>query len=113
MNITYETNAEGETVKVTTTPSGTVIRELERPVVSPVVIKPTLTPREFLKRFTPLEYAAIKEAAAANAVLDYFWQQLILASFVDLDDPDTVSGVRTLELNGFLTTARADEILGA
>jgi hypothetical protein len=109
MNITYETNEKGESVKVTTTDSGTVIKELDRPV--PIVVNTTISKREFLKRFTPTEYAAIKTAANANATLDWYWQQFLLAEFIDLADPDTVAGIQMLEGAGLLAPGRAAEIL--
>jgi hypothetical protein len=83
----------------------------------PVIVPPTPAPRapiskrEFLKKFTPAEYAAIKAAANANAELDYYWQQFLLAEFIGMDDPDTINGVNLLVLVGLLTVERAAEIL--
>lgn len=72
-----------------------------------------ISKREFLKLFTPQEYAAIKNAAAANATVDYYWQQFLLAEFISLDDPDTLSGLQLLESVGLLSAGRATEITGA
>lgn len=84
------------------------------PAVLDFYIKPdaALTKLKFIKRFTAAEYAAIKAAAAANPTLDYYWQMLMLAEEVRLDDPDTIAGVTTLEQVGLLAAGRAAEILG-
>jgi len=104
---------ETDTLKANWTGLAWVLVEYVAPPAppAPVVVKPTLSPREFLKRFTPQEYATIKAATSANAVIDYYWQQLILASFVDLDDPDTIGGVQALESTGLIAAGRAAEIL--
>lgn len=71
-----------------------------------------LTKREFLKRFTPTEYATIKAATVANGAIDYYWQLFMVAEFVDIDDPDTIGGIQTLESIGLIGAGRAAEILG-
>ena len=70
-----------------------------------------LTKRMFIKRFTATEYSTIKTAAAANSTLDYYWQLFMLADYIDLTDPDTISGVSMLETVGLLAPGRAQEIL--
>jgi hypothetical protein len=64
-----------------------------------------------LKKFTAQEYAAIKTAAAANAILDYYWQLFMVAEGVDLGDQDTISGIHMLEQIGLINQGRATEIL--
>jgi hypothetical protein len=92
--------------------------DLARKSYNPAILdfydKPNLaiTKLKFIKKFTAAEYAAIKSAATANATLDYYWQMLMLAEEVRLDDPDTISGVQMLEQVGLLATGRAAEILG-
>jgi hypothetical protein len=86
----------------------TLVPETPAPVVRAPISK-----REFLKLFTPAEYAAIKTAAEGNAVLDFYWQQFLLAEFISMDDPDTIGGINMLSGIGLLTPARAIEILGA
>lgn len=73
--------------------------------------RPAISKRAFLKLFTPAEYGAIKDAAAVNTTLDYFWQQFILAEFISMDDPDTIGGINMLRAIGLLTVERAAEIL--
>lgn len=75
------------------------------------VVRPAISKREFLKLFTPAEYAAIKTAANSNAQVDYFWQQFLLADFISLDDPDIAAGLSTIEAAGLLAAGRAAEIV--
>lgn len=70
-----------------------------------------LTKREFIKRFTVVEYATIKQAATQNTMLDYYWQLFMLAEYIDMADTDTVSGITMLEQAGLINTGRAGEIL--
>lgn len=66
---------------------------------------------KFLKRLTPDEYSAIKQATLANPALDYFWQLFMLAEEIDLAYPDTIAGINMMEQIGLLGTGRAVEIL--
>ena len=70
-----------------------------------------LSKLKFMQRFTAAEYAAIKNAAAANAEVDFFWQKFMAAQEIVLDDPDLVTGMAALVTAGLLTAARRDEIL--
>lgn len=70
-----------------------------------------ITKREFLKRITPTEYAAIKNATASNGIIDYYWQLFMIAESINLDDPDTIQGINTLEQLGLIASGRALEIL--
>jgi len=70
-----------------------------------------LSKRNFIKRFTVDEYAAIKAAAAANTTVDYYWQLFMVAEEVDLRNEDTIGGLRALEQMTLIGTGRADEIL--
>lgn len=70
-----------------------------------------LTKREFIKRLTVDEYAAIKATAQVNSTLDYYWQMFMLAEEIDTGDADTVAGVNLLEQAGLIGVGRAQEIL--
>lgn len=87
--------------------------EYWNPAVLMFHTKPTaqLTQKEFLKRFTPLEYSAVKGAAAANGTVDYYFQLLMAAAYVCVSDPDTMAGVQMLEQAGLIGEGRAAEIL--
>lgn len=71
-----------------------------------------LTKREFIKRLTVAEYAAIKAAAPHHPELDYSWQMFMLAEYIDTRDEDTIAGVTMLEQAGVIAVGRAAEILG-
>lgn len=105
---------EGMRVKERSGEFPDMARMAYNPAVLDFYTKPdtALTKLKFIKRFTAAEYAAIKGAAAANPTLDYYWQMLMLAEEVRLDDPDTIAGVTTLEQVGLLAAGRAAEILG-
>lgn len=77
----------------------------------PDVPNKIITKREFIKRFTVDEYATIKAAAQQNVMLDYYWQQFMLAEEINLGDPDTIAGVTILEQVGLIAQGRAVEIL--
>ena len=86
--------------------------DFEQIVEPPVVERQTvLTKREFLKRFTMAEYAAVKTEAAINPSVDYFWQLFMLAEFISLDDTDAIGGVQALEVMTLIAPGRAAEIL--
>lgn len=84
----------------------TLLPDAPAPVVTPPISK-----RAFLKKFTPTEYATIKTAAAANPVLDWYWQQFLLAEFISMTDPDTIGGIQMLEAAGLIAVGRSAEIL--
>ena len=69
------------------------------------------THREFLRRFTPGEYAAIKAAAQASADIDYYWQMFLVAEEIVNTDPDTITGLNLLEQIKLIGIGRAQEIL--
>lgn len=85
--------------------------EVNETVEASAVTPKIVTKRGFIKRFSVEEYATIKAAAQQNAMLDYYWQQFMLAENIDLGDPDTIAGVTMLEQVGLIAQGRAQEIL--
>lgn len=71
----------------------------------------TVAKKDFLKRITPSEYAAIKTEIATNGILDYHWQMIMLSDLVDLDDADTTTAFNTIESLNIISSARKTEIL--
>ena len=71
----------------------------------------SLSKKEFLKRFTPVEYSNIKIESSTNGTVDYYWQLFMLGESIDLDDTDTISGIHILEQLSLLSAGRALEIL--
>ena len=87
-------------------------------------LPPRITRTAFRKRFTLAEKAALEFAAldAPAAPMAQRQQSALLramladqgqATYIDLDDQDTVAGVQALETFGLLATGRAAAILSA
>ena len=70
-----------------------------------------LTKVAYLKRFTQAERMAIRGAAKESPQVEDYVELLNLSEEVDLDDPETVLGVNTLEAAGLIGAGRAAEIL--
>jgi hypothetical protein len=73
--------------------------------------KRIISRKDFLKKFTPQEYAGIKGATQQNAVVDYYWQLFMVAENIDLADLDVLGGLSALEQLGLLASGRAMEIV--
>ena len=71
----------------------------------------SLSKLEYLRRFTAQERIAIRTVAKTDPVLEDFMVLMDLATEINLDDPDTVSGLHMLEAAGLLDQGRAAEIL--
>lgn len=97
MQITYETNENGDPVKVTTTASGAVIRELDRPV--PVVTPPKhLSVGSFFDRFGQLKYAIL---ASTDASVKALITDCSVRKYIDLDNVQLPYGLDMLIAAGF------------
>lgn len=70
-----------------------------------------LSKREFRNQFTFAEKQAIYTAAESNVDVRIFLDDLMAVDFVDLDFPDTMAAVNSLEVAGLLASGRASEIL--
>ena len=66
---------------------------------------------EWLRRFTTAERIGIRQAAAANPLLDDYIRLMDATMEIHTDDPDTIAGVQTLEAVGLIAEGRAAEIL--
>ena len=71
----------------------------------------TITVLQFRSRFSTAEKSAIYTAAAGNAGLRAWLDDLAVAEFVDIADPRTVGAVSILVAAGLVTADRAAEIL--
>ena len=71
----------------------------------------TVTPREFRKRLTRAEQRAITAAAASNADLRLWMDDLEAAVEVDLNSVEVAAGLDVLVGAGLLTAQRKSEIL--
>lgn len=69
-----------------------------------------LTQTQFLGRFTDAEATGVLAAAAANPALNLFWQKMMMADWINIDDPETKAGINALEIAGLIAPGRALEI---
>ena len=107
MAITFETNEQGEQVKVTMI-NGATVKMLDR---TPVPVQPLPTKLEFFDRFTDAEQIAIYDAAKTVTAIQVWLDKFKLASDIDVTDPRTIAGIQALEAAGLLAAGRAAEIL--
>ena len=110
-------NELGENVRVTITPSGSIVRELERPAQLEPPAPRRITRLAFLSRFTDPEAVAIDLASigatAQAAGMRRYLSKVNAATYIDLDRADTRAGVQALEAAGVLAAGRALQILDA
>jgi hypothetical protein len=71
------------------------------------------TALDFMKAFTLAEEASIRAAAKTDPTLEVFLARLAAAPYVRSDDSLTIQGMEYLVMQGLITEARKDEILGA
>jgi hypothetical protein len=81
------------------------------PPIPPIVYKSILTPLEFLNRFTDEEALTIIALSKTDPTVELWWIKYNKAQDIDLDDPQTIAGVTSLETAGILSPGRAAEIL--
>ena len=85
--------------------------KIETSGVASNVTDKLITRLAFKKRMTDAERIAVRGAAAVNDTIYDFMDLLSDATYVDLEDPETVAGVGALEGAGLLGAGRASEIL--
>lgn len=65
----------------------------------------------FLDRFTQAEQLSVVQATMISAEVKLWYDRLLAADFVDLEDPRTEAGVDALIMAGLLDPSRKLEIL--
>lgn len=75
------------------------------------ITRMTWTQTAWKRRFSQEERLAIREAAAANAVLSDYMDLMAGATEISNDDSDTVRAVNMLEQAGLIGEGRANEVL--
>lgn len=84
---------------------------VQLPIDVPVTHTPQLTKLQFLRRMTPAERIAAREAAKTDPVLDDAQRLLDLAQDVRVDDPDTILFVNYMAQQGIIAPERVADIL--
>lgn len=70
--------------------------EVEAHIAAPPVFKTQFTSLEYLDRFTQDEQEAIVGATYSNVQIKLYYDRLLAATFIDLDDPRTEAGIDAL-----------------
>ena len=81
------------------------------PIAPEPQYKTIYTPLEFLELFTEQEQLAVVSATLANAQVKLWYDKLLSALEVNIEDERLIAGMGQLVTVGLLTQARADEIL--
>lgn len=104
---------DGDLIRITHSNGAKEEKQYWTPVAPEPIIAPTKpwTKKEFLLKFTPSEYAAIKASAAVNPTLDYYWTMFNVAENVLKTDHSTIGGIQLIEAAGLIATGRAEDIL--
>jgi hypothetical protein len=71
----------------------------------------TVTPLQFVERFTDAEQLSIVGATLQNAQVKLWYDKLLAASFVDLADPRLSAGLDSLVAFGLITPERKVEVM--
>lgn len=74
---------------------------------------PRLTVRDFLALFTMQEKLAIKAATRVSDELGLWYDEMLAAQYISIEDPATAAGLEALVAAGLLTAERHDEIIAA
>jgi hypothetical protein len=80
----------------------------------PVVAQPgnsILTPLEFINRLTDQEAKNIIALSKTNPDVELWWIKYNKASYINLQDPQAISGIQALEYMTVIGQGRAREIL--
>lgn len=80
-------------------------------LIEPEQRAPVLDLRSFLRLFTRDEFLTLSDARATDADVRYFWALVEAGSNVDLGHESTVSGIGLFVTRGFLSEARAAQVL--
>jgi hypothetical protein len=81
------------------------------PVTDPPAPVRQFSVLDFMDRFTEAEQVAIVQASMVDAPLKLWYDRMLAAEFINLDDPRTIEGVEAL-YPGLLTQARVNTVLG-
>ena len=83
----------------------------EPAVEQTTVLKTQFTSLEFLDRFTDAEQLGVVSATLSSAQVKLWYDKMLAASFVDLNDPRTSAGLEALVTAGLLSATRKSVIL--
>lgn len=79
--------------------------------LNPVEYKTQFSSLEYLDRFTQIEQEAIVGATYSNVQIKLYYDRLLAATFIDLDDPRTEAGIDALIAAELLAPERKAALL--
>lgn len=82
-------------------------------IPSQTISSPRFVPLEFLDLFTESEQLAVAEAAMASAPVKLWYDRVLAATYITLDDPRVESGLDALVSAGLLSTQRKAAVMAA
>ncbi|HWU35472.1 MAG TPA: hypothetical protein VN023_09590 [Methylovorus sp.] len=74
-------------------------------------IKTKFTSLEYLDRFTEAEQLAVATAAMSNPAVKLWYDRMLAASYVDIEDPRVAAGIDALITAGLLDAGRKEALL--
>lgn len=75
------------------------------------VLSRKITTLAFVRRFNIAEHAAIMAATGVDPVVRAIYERVVLAKFIDLEDPDVEQGLEYYVSKNLITEERLIEIL--
>ena len=75
-------------------------------IPSQTVSSPRFVPLEFLDLFTEAEQLAVVQASLSNAAVKLWYDRVLAASYITLDDPRVETGLAALTAAGLLSEER-------
>ena len=102
--VAYWEEQQRPVAQVSVGAKGTIARTAVEPIW-------TMTPLQFMERFTEAEQLAITTAAQSTPSVRMWYDRLIAASEVVQNDPRLQAGMSAMVAAGLLTQARADAIM--
>lgn len=100
----------GQVTAVPLTPAE--VAELQSRPTEPV-FRPRFVPLEFLDLFTEAEQLAVVQATLSNAAVKLWYDRVLAATYITLDDPRVETGLTALAAAGLLSEERKLAVLAA
>ena len=104
-------DTQGITIEVGWEKQGNIWVNPNAPPIPPIVYKSILTPLEFLNRFTDAEVKTIISLSKTDPDVELWWLRYNKSQDINLDYPQTIEGIQSLEAIGLIGAGRAAEIL--
>lgn len=76
-------------------------------------VAPRFVPLEFLDLFTEAEQLAVVQATLSNAAVKLWYDRVLAATYITLDDPRVETGLAALTAAGLLSEERKLAVLAA